>query len=139
MDKYFAPVLENLYGMLGFITEEAASAGLEERDFQGIELAAEEALINVISYAGLDPKDEKSVCITCEPVTKDNAKKGVKIVIMDNGVPYNPLPKDVDLTSELEDRQIGGYGVFLILKLMDSVEYARGDGKNILTLVKYKA
>ena len=57
--------------------------------------------------------------------------------IIDSGVPFDPTAKKkVDTTLSVEERQIGGLGIHLVRELMDSINYERKDGKNILTLTK---
>ena len=56
---------------------------------------------------------------------------------MDSGTPYNPLDNnEPDITLDAKDRPIGGLGIFLVKKNMDSVEYEYKDNKNILTMTK---
>ena len=58
-------------------------------------------------------------------------------VISDNGVFFDPTAKeDADITLSAEERPIGGLGIFLVKQLMDSVDYQRVDGSNILVLSK---
>ena len=55
----------------------------------------------------------------------------------DSGRPYNPLEQAVpDLNVALVEREPGGLGVFLVKKLMDNVEYARAENKNVLVITK---
>ena len=55
----------------------------------------------------------------------------------DSGEPFNPLEKeDADITLCAEEREIGGLGIFMVKKIMDSVEYKNEDDKNILTIRK---
>lgn len=55
----------------------------------------------------------------------------------DSGVEWNPLVhKDPDTTLPLEEREVGGLGIFMVKRLMDSVEYRREDGRNILSMRK---
>ena len=59
------------------------------------------------------------------------------IQFLDNGKPYNPLEKeDPDVTLSAEERSIGGLGIFMVKKSMDSLDYEYQDGKNILTIKK---
>ena len=61
----------------------------------------------------------------------------VALKFEDEGVPYNPLEKDdPDVTLSVEDREIGGLGIFMVKKSMDDMYYEYKDGKNILTLMK---
>ena len=55
----------------------------------------------------------------------------------DKGIPFDPLQKpDPDITLSAEDREIGGLGIFITKKTMDSVSYAYENGENILTMTK---
>ena len=61
----------------------------------------------------------------------------VKFVISDMGVAFDPTQTtDADTTLSAEDRPIGGLGILLVRKLMDSINYERVGGRNILTLRK---
>ena len=92
-----------------------------------IDLAVEEIFVNIAHYSGAE-----TATIFCE-CKGDN----LEITFADAGIPFNPLEKkDPDITLKAEDRQIGGLGIFLTKKFMDSVEYNFRDGKNILTICK---
>jgi anti-sigma regulatory factor (Ser/Thr protein kinase) len=55
----------------------------------------------------------------------------------DRGVPFDPLKKpDPDITLSAEEREIGGLGIFIARKTMDSITYAHENGRNILTMTK---
>ena len=59
------------------------------------------------------------------------------IIFRDTGVPFNPLARpDPDITLSAQDRSIGGLGIYLTKKYMDSVEYRYEGDQNILTLKK---
>ena len=59
------------------------------------------------------------------------------ITFTDSGTPYDPLSKtDPDVTVSAEERDVGGLGIFMTIKLMDDVVYKYQDGKNVLTLKK---
>ena len=63
--------------------------------------------------------------------------KILRFIISDSGVPFDPTAKEkADTTLAAEDRQIGGLGILLYRELMDSINYERTNGKNILTLTK---
>ena len=63
--------------------------------------------------------------------------RSVTFRLSDEGIPFDPLKKpDPDITLSLEERQIGGLGIFIVKKTMDSVSYAYENGKNILTMIK---
>ena len=70
-------------------------------------------------------------------MTTQEEPRSVTIRFMDRGKPFNPLAKeDPDLTLSAEERSIGGLGIFLTKKFMDSVEYEFKDGMNCLTITK---
>ena len=59
------------------------------------------------------------------------------MVFIDQGIPYNPLEnKDPDITLNLEEREIGGLGIYMVKKIMDEVSYEYMDGQNILRMRK---
>ena len=94
-------------------------------------LAMEEAVVNVMSYAY--PADTVGD-VTIEAVTIADQ---LQCTITDCGTPFDPTAKeDVDTTLSAEDRPIGGLGIHLVRQLMDSITYERIDGKNVLTLRK---
>ena len=56
---------------------------------------------------------------------------------IDEGVPFNPLESDEpDVSLSAEERAIGGLGIFLVKKTMDSIKYRYENGQNILTIEK---
>ncbi len=64
-------------------------------------------------------------------------RKVLTILLRDAGVPFNPLEKaDPDVTLPLEERQVGGLGIYLCKQLMDHIEYKYEDGCNILLMKK---
>lgn len=133
MIKSYSASLDKLYEMLMFIKEQAEAVGFAKDFVSKIELASEEALVNIISYGY--PGRIGSIDIECEPIEK----KGIKIVFRDKGVPYNPLGnrKQTDTKPSLQEKTIGGYGIHFILTIMDEVLYNREDNLNVLTLIKY--
>lgn len=99
-----------------------------------IDIAIEEAFINICSYAYADIGGSGDVTIRAEQTANTLA-----IEFEDSGTPYNPLdkPEPDDLDAETsEEKNVGGYGVYMVRRLMDSVSYRREDGKNILTITK---
>jgi anti-sigma regulatory factor (Ser/Thr protein kinase) len=96
-----------------------------------IHLALEEAVTNVIMYAY--PQDEEhTFTLTVRQI--DNR---LIFKVIDSGKEFDPtLHPEANVTLSLEERPIGGLGIFLIRNIMQAVEYRREDGKNILTMVK---
>jgi anti-sigma regulatory factor (Ser/Thr protein kinase) len=93
-------------------------------------VATEEVLVNICSYAYQDQVGE--VKITC---LLDDESRFI-IEFEDTGIPFDVHRLDApDLTDDIDERQVGGLGVFIIKELMDEVKYRREDNKNILRLV----
>ena len=67
----------------------------------------------------------------------DKQTSALMVTFIDSGVPFDPVAKlDPDITLSAQEREIGGLGIFMAKKNMDSMEYRREDGKNILTVTK---
>lgn len=133
MDKSFPASLDQLGEMLKYIREQAKKTGFREPLLSEIELASEEALVNIISYGY--PEERGNIEISC--IQSDGEK--LKIVILDHGIPFNPLTlaKKYDLLGSAELMALGGLGINFILKLMDEVSYLRENNSNIMTLIKF--
>lgn len=136
--KQFPASLDYLYKMLAFVRDYAEEAGFGTKDMSKIELAAEEAIVNIISY-GYHPAQEGQIEISCAAPNPQS----VKIMIKDNGIPYNPLAHAKEemrrLHPNLNECTVGGYGIYFIMKMMDEVNYQREQDFNVLTLLKKKA
>jgi sigma-B regulation protein RsbU (phosphoserine phosphatase) len=115
----------------GFVKDITKRLNIASKTAGNVQLAVEEAEVNVMNYAyPLDLEGDITV----------NAKsdgRWLRFIIIDEGVHFDPteaLPVDTKLSAE--DRPIGGLGIHMLRKLMDSINYERIDGKNILTLRK---
>lgn len=133
MNKTFPASLEKLKEMLVFVQSQAKLVGFDDVQISKIELASEEALVNIISYGYPDASGK--IDIHCSAPNNS----GIKIIIKDDGIPYNPLDKsiNIDRKKTAEHQVIGGYGIFFIRNIMDEVDYCRHNQHNVLTLVKY--
>ena len=96
-----------------------------------LNLVLEEAVSNVILYAY--PKEESQEISLVANATENN----LVFLLTDSGKEFDPTQApDADITLSAEERQIGGLGIFLIRQIMNTVEYPRIAGKNVLTLGK---
>ena len=94
-------------------------------------IALDEIITNIISYA-FDDDSEHNIVVQ---FTFNDDSLAVRVE--DDGKPFNPLEYPTpDTTKPLEEREIGGLGVFFVMELMDSVKYKRKEKKNILTITK---
>ena len=124
--------VENLDVANAFIEEMLApvECSLQKR-FQ-LDLVVEEIFVNIANYAYGDGAGQVVLRVSLQ---QDPPK--MKLVFMDEGVAYDPLAKDEpDVTLPMEERDIGGLGIFLVKKNVEDIHYERKDGKNILTIYK---
>ncbi len=123
---------ETLYTVLEAITEELDKNGCPEDVRTQILISTEEIFVNIAHYAYGGEAGEAKVTIDI-----NSQSKICTIVFKDKGMPYNPLAKeDPDTTLSADERQIGGLGVFMVKRMMDSVSYRHEDGQNIFTMSK---
>jgi serine phosphatase RsbU (regulator of sigma subunit)/anti-sigma regulatory factor (Ser/Thr protein kinase) len=130
---------ENLATLSGFVAEFACRAGLDEATCYDIQMAVDEACANIIehAYGGENRGDIECTCA--------DAAEQVTITLRDHGKTFDPQRVQLpDTQAAIEDRPIGGLGLFFMRQLMDEVrfEFQPGIGDqpatNILTLVKCK-
>ncbi len=133
MEKLLLPAkLENLELLICFIKNSAEKQGFSSKNINEIQIAAEEPIVNIISYAY--PDGNGDIEITCN----DKEGKGLVIEIIDWGVPFDPmLVPEPDIDTPMDDRKIGGLGIYMMRKLMDEANYKRTGNQNVLTIVKY--
>ncbi len=116
-----------------FVEELADTYHLSPTLCNSLNLALEEALVNVIQYA-YPEGTVGDISLTAHASTD---KKTLSFELRDKGVAFNPLEVSVpDLTLSVEERPIGGLGIFLVKQLMDSVTYQRIGDENVLTMSK---
>ena len=114
-----------------FVKQIMARLNIESTLARKLQLAVEEAVVNVIEYAY--PQGVKGDIHL--HVTSDG--QSLKFVIKDHGVAFDPTMKEkTDTTLSAEDRPIGGLGILLVREMMDSINYIRTEGMNVLTLSK---
>jgi sigma-B regulation protein RsbU (phosphoserine phosphatase) len=114
-----------------FIETIADEINLDQGLAMSLNLALEEAVTNVILYAY--PKGSDGRVDVEAIISKDK----LKFIISDSGKEFDPTAApEADVTLGVEDRPIGGLGIYLVRKIMDSVSYERTDGKNVLSMIK---
>ena len=102
--------------------------GLEMPEVFQLNLALEEAVVNVMNYAY---EDSGLIDLSAKVVDSE-----IVFVLEDSGKAFDPTKvDDPDITLSAEDRDIGGLGIFLVQQLMSGVTYSREDGKNVLTMI----
>ena len=117
--------------LAGFIETIAQDARLDKSLAMSLNLALEEAVTNVIMYAYPQGSDG---LVDIEAVIR---KDSIDFMVIDSGKPFDPtVVPDAKVDSALEDRPIGGLGIFLVRNIMDTVKYERKEGKNLLSMTK---
>ena len=97
-----------------------------------MDIAVEELFVNIAHYA-YAPNSGKATI----KAAFDEDRRVVSFTFIDSGKPFNPLQKkDPDITQKLEDRKIGGLGIYMVKKSMDNVMYEYRNGMNVLTIEK---
>ena len=123
--------IEEVPQLAAFVDEVCEIVGFDMSTTMSLNLALEEAVVNVMSYAY--PSGTVGN-VNIEAVANESR---LKFIISDWGTPFDPTAeKEVDTTLSAEERPIGGLGIHLVRQIMDSINYERINGKNVLTLRK---
>nr|WP_319493756.1 ATP-binding protein [uncultured Desulfobacter sp.] len=127
--KTFKPEIESVYRIQKFVKSGLSLEAANKRKCFAIDLIIEELVVNIATYGTKDIKTGViDVCIDIEDET-------LYIAISDNGPAFNPLKeKDPDIFVPLEDRQVGGLGIYLVKQFVKDIQYERKDHKNLIRL-----
>lgn len=124
--------IENVDKVTEFVNEVLEKKDCPLKVQMQLDVAIDEIFGNIAYYAYGKGSGNATIQIEME----DNPPK-ITLTFIDQGIPYNPLEsKDPDITLDIEDREIGGLGIFLVKKTMDELSYEYVDGQNILTMKK---
>ena len=115
-----------------WLSEIAAELNLTERVKKQLLIACDEIFTNIATHAYAENSGEAVISIEFEP------DSGIlRIIFCDSGKEFDPLEApSPDVTAKLADRAIGGLGIFMVKKMMDSITYRREGDFNILTIEK---
>ena len=125
--------VDNLQQIIDFATERLEARDCPIKASMQLELVIEEVFVNIASYAYESATGDATFCM-------DFAQNpdAVFLTFIDGGKPYNPLEKiDPDITLDVNEREIGGLGIFLVKKNVDEIFYERTGDKNILRMKKF--
>ena len=129
-EKVFPADDASLADAIAFVEGELEKADCSMRVMMQITVCVEEMFVNVAHYAYGGETGAVRLSVECDP-------DEFSLTITDSGIPFDPLAKpDPDITLTADERQIGGLGIFMVKKSMDSVAYARRDGRNVFTMTK---
>ena len=131
MKKLFNPIKDKTAEIIEYLMSSSDMPKDEDLRFK-LRLSIEETVENVVQYAYKDGIGWMEV-----GTALDANGLMLTITLKDAGKPFNPLEKeDPDINLPLEEREIGGLGIYLCKQLMDEVQYRYEDGCNILTMKK---
>ncbi len=131
MKKRFNPIKDKSSEIIEYLMSSPDMPDDEMLRFK-LRLSIEEAVVNVVQYAY-----QGGIGWLEAGTSLDEDKLILSIELRDAGTPFNPLEKeDPDVTLDADQRQIGGLGIFLCKKMMDSISYRYENGNNVLTMTK---
>ena len=130
-----AAALENIPVVTAFIDEQLETRSCSMRAQLQIDVAIDELFGNISHYAYPNGTGDVTVRFDFDETTRT-----ASITFIDSGIPFDPLQKDdPDVTISADKREVGGLGIFMVKKTMDSVKYRYENGCNILTIQKHLA
>ena len=126
-------IVENISAVTDFMDEFLEEIDCPIKARMQIDIAIDEVFSNISYYAY-----EKGVGKATVRAELQENPRAVCITFIDNGVPYNPLEREEpNTTSSVEERKIGGLGIYMVRKSMDEMSYCHLDNENRLTIKKY--
>lgn len=124
--------VENIEKVTEFVNEQLDANCCPPKAKMQIDIAIDELFGNIAHYAYNSEGGKATVCVE---VLEDPLS--VVITFIDNGMLYDPLAREnPDITLSAEEREIGGLGIYMVKKSMDSISYEYKDGQNILKIKK---
>jgi anti-sigma regulatory factor (Ser/Thr protein kinase) len=118
--------LPEIHRLAGMVEAFFSENGLPEALSHNFNLAFDEIITNIVSY-GYDDESEHLIEVR---LSVDGGGL-IEAEVVDGAKAFDPLSApDPDITAELEDRPIGGPGVFFVKELMDDVRYKRENDRN---------
>jgi anti-sigma regulatory factor (Ser/Thr protein kinase) len=138
--RFFPASLTALEGLREYVLTAAAQTSLDSEQTFKLELAVDEIATNAILYGYQEHSyhgdREKYISIAAE---FDDGS--LVIILRDQGIAFNPLdrklPDQQDLNRSLEERTIGGLGIYLAVTGVDRFDHKRQDGVNINTFAVF--
>lgn len=121
------PSAQSIARVTAFVESWMAKTKVERKIINKVNIAIDEIYSNIAYYSGAQ----------WARVHYTRDLEAIYLTFTDNGKPYNPLEnEDPDITLSAEEREIGGLGIFMVRKIMDSVEYKYENSQNVLKLTK---
>lgn len=128
--------LDALEQISQYVLTIAAAANLDQRATYKLRLAVDEIATNIVSYGYHSAPGEGDISLAAEM-----DEHQLTFCLEDTGIPYDPLSQDVptDLEQNLDQRKIGGLGVYLAIRSVDKFIYERLGDRNRNILIIYRS
>ncbi|AYF41795.1 ATP-binding protein [Ethanoligenens harbinense] len=124
--------IENLEKVVAFFDENIGKEGCDRMDVAILHVVLEEVFVNIASYAYVPDEGDAFIRMAFHRNPLE-----LELEFRDCGKPFNPLNwKAPDITRNVMERKIGGLGLFLVKKIMDTIQYTYTGGMNVLTMKK---
>lgn len=121
----------NLDKVIEFVNGELMKLPCTDELKTKLDIAVEEIFVNISSYAYDEQGEVEIDCNIKEDIFM------IEVEFKDSGKPYNPLGRiDPDISMGIDEREIGGLGIFMTKKFLDDIEYRYEDSKNVLIIRK---
>lgn len=131
-ERIFEAKKNSLTEVLAFLEGELEKVSCDIRTQTALCIAMEEIFVNIADYAYPEGGGTARISIDIDEETRI-----ATFAVCDTGIPFDPLKKEEpDITLSAERREVGGLGIFIVKKTMDSVAYIRENGENRLTMTK---
>ncbi len=130
MQRDFKKAVSSLSEIFTFIDEHVAGAGVSAEIVFAIEFVVEELFTNMVKYATASAED---VTIALQI---DSARLTIRLT--DHNVdPFDPATApQVDPTTPLQERRVGGLGIQLVKQMVDDLQYTYADRCSTITITK---
>ena len=127
--------MERLEEVMSALEQDLKQAGCGEDDRRLIEISAEELFTNIASYAY--GGREGQMWLQWDIRRAEPEQREVTVSFQDEGIPYDPFARqDPDISLPIEERPVGGLGIYMTKKFMDHVEYRHENGRNVTIIAK---
>ena len=128
VERTFDATDEKLHEVMAFVEEGLEAHEADMKSTMAITVALEEMFVNISHYAYPDTTGKATVGMRFD-------HDEVEIYLIDSGIPFDPLEKeDPDIKASIEEREVGGLGIFMVKQSMDECHYERRNGQNIFTM-----